>query len=78
MAQAVLKRLNVAPASAAMVGDRLATDMAMARSAGLTAVLVLTGAGQRDDISESPFKPDYAIEGLHELVPDGYEAPRGA
>lgn len=75
MAQAVLKRLNVAADSAAMVGDRLATDMAMARSAGLTGVLVLTGASKRGDIVASPVKPDYAIEGLHELVPPGYEAP---
>jgi NagD protein len=78
MARAVLKRLNVAPGSAAMVGDRLATDMAMARSAGLTGVLVLTGASKRGDISASPFRPDYAIEGLHELLPAGYVAPSGA
>jgi HAD superfamily hydrolase (TIGR01450 family) len=78
MAQAVLKRLNVAAGSAAMVGDRLATDVAMAKSFGLTAVLVLTGACKRDDISASPFKPDYAIEGLDELVPAGYEAPERA
>jgi NagD protein len=78
MAQAVLKRLNVAAGSAAMVGDRLATDVAMARSFGLAAVLVLTGATKLDDISSSSVKPDYAIEGLHELVPAGYEAPRGA
>ncbi len=74
MAEAVLKRLNVAASSAAMVGDRLATDVAMARSFGLAAVLVLTGATQRADISASPFKPDYAIEGLHELLPAGYRA----
>jgi len=78
MARAVLKRLNVAAGSAAMIGDRLATDIAMARSAGLTGVLVLTGASKLGDISASPFKPDYAIESLHELVPSGYEAPRGA
>ena len=77
MAEAVLKRLNVAADSAAMVGDRLATDMAMARSAGLTGVLVLTGATKLADISASPFQPDYAIEGLHELVPAGYAAPAG-
>jgi NagD protein len=75
MAQAVLKRLNVAPGSAAMVGDRLATDVAMAKSFGLVAVLVLTGASRIDDISPSAFKPDYAIDGLHELIPAGYKAP---
>jgi NagD protein len=78
MAQAVLKRLNIAAGSVAMVGDRLATDIAMARSAGVTGVLVLTGASKRDDIAASPFKPDYAIESLDELVPAGYEAPGGA
>ncbi len=78
MGQAVLERLNVAAGTAAMVGDRLATDMAMARSAGLTGVLVLTGASKRDDIAESPFKPDYVIEGLHELLPARYVAPSGA
>jgi NagD protein len=76
MAQAVLKRLNVNADSVAMVGDRLATDIAMARNFGLVAVLVLTGASTRDDISPSPFKPDYAIEGLDELIPAGYEAPK--
>jgi len=76
MAEAVLKRLNVAAGSTAMVGDRLATDVAMARSFGLVAVLVLTGASTIDDISPSPFKPDYAIDGLHELLPAGYKAPQ--
>jgi ribonucleotide monophosphatase NagD (HAD superfamily) len=50
----------------------------MAKSFGLTAVLVLTGASNRDDIARSPFQPDYAIEGLNELVPAGYEAPTSA
>ncbi len=75
MAAAVLERLNVPAAGAAMVGDRLATDVAMARSFGLAAVLVLTGATKRDDIVASPVQPDYAIESLRELVPAGYLAP---
>lgn len=78
MAQAVLKCLNVAAGSVAMVGDRLATDMAMAKTYGLVAVLVLTAASSRDEVASSPFQPDYAIEGLHELVPWDYKAPMGA
>ena len=38
-----LERLRLRPQEVAMVGDRLYTDMAMARAAGLTAVLVLSG-----------------------------------
>ena len=49
-----------------MVGDRLATDVAMARSFGLAAVLVLTGATKRQDIAESSIQPDYAIETLRD------------
>ena len=78
MAHAVLERLQVDAGVAAMVGDRLATDVAMAKSFDMTAVLVLTGASSRDDIAGSPFQPDYAIEGLNELVPAGYEAPPNA
>jgi HAD superfamily hydrolase (TIGR01450 family) len=78
MAEAVLERLNVPARAAAMVGDRLATDMAMARSFGLAAVLVLTGATKRDEIAASPVRPDYAIESLRELVPVDYRAPKNA
>jgi HAD superfamily hydrolase (TIGR01450 family) len=75
MAAAVLERLQVPAGSAVMVGDRLATDVMMARSNGLTAVLVLTGATKRDDLASSSIRPDYAIESLHELVPADYKAP---
>ena len=78
MAQAVLKRLKVPASAAAMVGDRLGTDVALAKGAGLTAVLVLTGASNREDVATSPFQPDHVIEGLNELVPAGYEAPASA
>jgi ribonucleotide monophosphatase NagD (HAD superfamily) len=39
---------------------------------------VLTGGSKLEDIAASPFKPDYVIENLDELVPAGYEARRGA
>jgi HAD superfamily hydrolase (TIGR01450 family) len=76
MAEAVLERLHAPAGAVAMVGDRLATDMAMARSFGLAAVLVLTGATKRDQIAASAFRPDYAIESLNELVPVDYRAPQ--
>ncbi len=44
MAEALLERLGVDPARAAVVGDRLATDVAMADELGATGVLVLSGA----------------------------------
>jgi HAD superfamily hydrolase (TIGR01450 family) len=75
MAKALLARLGVAAGSAAVVGDRITTDVAMAQRAGLAGVLVLTGATRPEDIAGSPVIPDYVIEGLHQLLPDTEPAP---
>ncbi len=70
MAAALLCRLGVAAAGAVMVGDRLSTDMLMARNAGMTGVLVLTGATSPTDLAaaEPARLPDYVIETLPELL----------
>lgn len=69
MARAVLSRLQVPASDAAVVGDRLSTDIALARSEGLAGILVLTGATTAADVDRSPVKPDYVIESLAELIP---------
>jgi NagD protein len=43
MLSGILERHQLAPEELAMVGDRLYTDMAMARRTGVLGVLVLTG-----------------------------------
>jgi NagD protein len=70
MAAALLDRLGVAAAGAVMVGDRLSADMVMARNAGMTGVLVLTGATSPADLAaaEPSRLPDYVIETLPELL----------
>lgn len=70
MAAAVLDRLGVAAVDAAMVGDRLSTDMLMARSAGMVGVLVLTGATRPSDLAaaEASVLPDYVIQTLPQLL----------
>jgi HAD superfamily hydrolase (TIGR01450 family) len=70
MAAAVLDRLGVAAVDAAMVGDRLSTDMVMARSAGMVGVLVLTGATGPSDLAaaEASVLPDYVIQTLPQLL----------
>lgn len=54
------ERLGLAPAELAMVGDRVYTDVAMARKAGVPAVLVLTGEATAADAE--------AIDGPRPLV----------
>lgn len=67
MTQAGLRQLGVPAKQAAMVGDRLETDVAMGLSGGLTAILTLSGVTTRQILDISNIKPDYIIENLVEL-----------
>src|SRR5579875_2278682 len=73
MAAAALDRLGLPSDAAAMVGDRLATDMAMAAAAGMAGVLVLSGATTRADVEAARRDgrpvPTYVVAGVHELLP---------
>ncbi len=70
MARALLGRLGMPAEGVAVIGDRLLTDIAMARSIGMTGVLVLTGATRADDIVGAPVQPDYVVDSLNELLPE--------
>jgi len=51
------------------VGDRLYTDIRMARDAGAVAVLTLTGETKRSDLESCPAanRPDVVINNLADL-----------
>ena len=51
MAAEVRARLGVPAADAAMVGDRILTDVAMSRALGMTSILVLSGATTPSDLT---------------------------
>ena len=70
MAAAALHRIGVPPGDALLVGDRLTTDLRMARAAGMTGALTLTGATSLAEALASPERPDYLISGLLDLLPD--------
>jgi NagD protein len=69
MLQAILERHGLAPNEAAMVGDRLYTDMRMARDAGAAAILTLTGETKRShlDACLASDRPDLVVADLEEL-----------
>lgn len=69
MAQAVLARVRVATGDAVMVGDRLLTDVALARAAGATGALVLTGATTAAEVAASPLAPELVLASLSDLIP---------
>ena len=69
MLDGIRERLGLAPDQIAMVGDRLYTDIAMARNAGAFGVLVLSGESTLDDVEKAPegSKPDLVVENIAEL-----------
>jgi HAD superfamily hydrolase (TIGR01450 family) len=66
----VVESNGLAPSQVAMVGDRLYTDIRMARDAGALAVLTLAGeTKQRDvDACDPAQRPDLVINDLAELA----------
>ena len=67
-----LSGLEVRPEDVVMVGDRLATDIAMGRSANMVTALVLTGDSTRKDADALPEaeQPQFLLETLDGLLPD--------
>ena len=78
MAAEVRARLGVPAPDAAMVGDRLLTDVAMSRALGMTSILVLSGATAGGDLAAAAVRPDYVIDGLGDLLPGPVSEPRPA
>ena len=75
MGAALLDRLGVPPGRAAMVGDRLGTDVVMGQTLGMAGVLVLSGTTSVEDLRASAVRPDYVIASLADLLPTVTEGP---
>ena len=71
MAETVMDRLHLRADDTILVGDRILTDVAMARRAGMHAALVLTGATHRHEVPGSPHAPDFVLDDVTQLLPDG-------
>ena len=67
MLSGILARHGLAPHELAMVGDRLYTDMAMARRAATVGVLVLSGEATVEGLADSDESPDVVVEHVGRL-----------
>ncbi|MCB9422558.1 MAG: HAD-IIA family hydrolase [Ardenticatenaceae bacterium] len=66
--EAAAKRLGGTPANTAMVGDRLTTDIAGGRAAGLLTVLLLSGVTSREQAQNSPILADFICSDITDLA----------
>ncbi len=67
MLRGILRLHGLKPEQLAMVGDRLYTDMVMARRSGAMAILVLTGETTAADAARAEPAPDLVVMDLGEL-----------
>jgi len=67
MLEGIMRRHGLDPQQMVMVGDRLTTDIALAKNAGTMGVLVLTGTSTREDVQRLDIQPDYVMETIEEL-----------
>ncbi len=74
MVDAVLRRTGYSKEQVAMVGDRLATDIAFGRRNGILSILVLTGEASLADVQAAREAqlweqvPDLILEGAYEIL----------
>lgn len=68
MFDVALRRLDADPARTAMLGDRLETDIAGGRQAGLKTILLLSGVTRPEDVPASQWQPDWVFSGIDALL----------
>lgn len=76
MMEQALARMGGQPATTAVLGDRLDTDMLAGRRAGLRTLLVLSGVTDRAMLADSEVRPDMVFDDvahLHAAWQDGLD-----
>jgi NagD protein len=68
MMRSALNAIDAHSESAAMVGDRMDTDVVSGLEAGMHTVLVLTGSTQRAQAERFPYRPSRIVDSIADLV----------
>lgn len=64
-----LRRLGVEAEEAAIVGDRMDTDIVAGVESGIDTVLVLSGVTTEHEMRKFPYRPKYVLSGVGEIAP---------
>ena len=67
MVDCVLKNTGYSREEAVIVGDRLYTDIATGKNAGVDTICVLSGEATMQDIEEGEVKPTYIFKDVREI-----------
>jgi len=66
--RSALNALDAHSETAAMVGDRMDTDVVAGLEAGLEAILVLTGVTTREEAERFPYRASRVVDSIADLV----------
>lgn len=67
MMRTALRTLNAHSEDAAMVGDRMDTDMVAGTESGLRTILVLTGVTKREQVERYPYRPTWILNSVADI-----------
>ena len=70
MMRSALNSLGAHSETAAMIGDRMDTDVVAGLEAGMHTVLVLTGSTAAGDIDRYPYRPSRIVDSIADLADD--------
>ena len=70
MMRSALNAIDAHSETAAMIGDRMNTDIISGLEAGMETILVLTGSTSRDDIESHPYRAARVVESIADLIDD--------
>lgn len=68
MFKPVLKRANAKKKEMLLIGDRLMTDIAMAKNFAVDSIMVLSGDSKKSDLKGSKIKPTALLQSVKELL----------
>jgi len=68
MMRSALNQIGAHSNSAAMIGDRMDTDVLCGLEAGLHTILVLTGIATKADVERYPYRPSRVIDSVADLI----------
>src|SRR3954469_20314863 len=68
MMRSALNKIGAHSESAAMIGDRMDTDVLCGLEARLRTFLVLTGISSKEDVDRYPFRPSKVVNSVADLV----------
>jgi NagD protein len=71
MMRIALKKLGVKREEAIVIGDRMDTDIRCGLESEIDTLLVLSGITDRAEIDNFPYRPQYVLNGIIDLVQQG-------